>query len=172
MKSYSAGAAARVISVLAPTFCLGAAPALADKDVFGRFVGRWDIQAKTTQPQRSKMAYSETYEWTLDGKFIQGRTGRKADGSYDIAYGTYDKKADGYPFWIFSSSGSYTYLAPAKWYSGKQMMEWENPKDWDVAYHSRCYFPDADNRACNLIIKDWKGKVLLEMEWRAVRRGN
>lgn len=63
-------------------------------------------------------------------------------------------------------------MAPAKWNPGKQMMEWENPKDWDVVYHSRCYFPDADNRDCNLIIKDWKGKVLLEMEWRAVRRGN
>jgi hypothetical protein len=151
---------------------LGAAPVLADKDVLGRFVGRWDIQARTLQPQRSTMAYSETYDWALDGKFIQGKTGRKPDGTYDVVFGTYDKKADGYPFWIFSSSGSYTYLAPAKWNPGKRTMEWENPKESDVVYRSLCHFPDADNRSCNLIIKDWKGKVLLELEWRALRRGN
>ncbi|MBU4263694.1 MAG: hypothetical protein KKC76_17705 [Proteobacteria bacterium] len=90
----------------------------------------------------------------------------------DVIFGTYDRHADGYPFWIFSSSGSYIYLPPAKWNPRKRAMEWENPKESDIIYRSRCHFPDKNNRDCWLIMKDWKGKVLLELEWRAVRRGD
>lgn len=145
-------------------------PAMADKDVLALYVGHWDIHATTRQPALSKTQYSETYEWTLDGHFIRGQTGRKADGAYDIIFGTYDEKADGYPFWIFSSAGSFTYVSPGKWDAGSRVMTWENPKEWDIAYHSRCHFPDRDNRSCTLLIKDWKGKVLLDLEWRAQRR--
>jgi hypothetical protein len=105
----------------------------------------------------------------LDRKFIRGRTARKQDGSLDIVFGTYDQNADGYPFWIFSSSGSYLYLPPAVWNAGEQTMEWKNPSGLDINYRSRCRFPDRDNRLCHMIIKDWKGKVILEMEWAAVR---
>jgi hypothetical protein len=144
--------------------------ARADKEVLEYYVGHWDIHAETLQPEPSRTSYTERYEWTLDGRFIQGKTGRKADGAYDVIYGTYDAKADGYPFWIFSSSGSYTYLPPAKWNARERTMEWENPENWDVVYKSRCHFPDRDSRHCSLNMKDWKGKVLLDLKWRATRR--
>jgi hypothetical protein len=144
----------------------------ADVGVLGYFVGQWEIHARTLRPEPSTASYHESYEWVLDGKYVRGETGRKADGSRDIVFGTYDAQADGYPFWIFSSSGSYLYLPPATWNARDKTMEWENPSGWDIVYRSRCHFPDRDNRHCTLIMKDWKGKVLLETEWRAVRRAD
>lgn len=149
---------------------LGGHAVHADVDVLGLFVGHWDIKAQTLQPEPASASYSERYEWVLDSKFVRGETGRKADGSKDIIYGTFDPQADGYPFWIFSSSGSYLYLPPATWDAGRQTMEWKNPKGLDINYHSRCHFPDRNNRHCNLIMKDWKGAVMLELQWHAIRR--
>lgn len=150
--------------------CISAQLAWADLKVLERYIGNWDIQAHTLQPEASTASYQETYEWVLDRKFIRGKTGRKQDGSFDIVFGTYDANADGYPFWIFSSSGSYLYLPPAVWSEHEQAMDWENPSSLDINYRSRCRFPSNDRRQCHMIIKDWKGKVILEMEWTARRR--
>lgn len=144
----------------------------ADQGVLGKFIGEWDIHARTLRPTPGTTRYGERYEWVLDGQFIRGETDRRADGSHDIVFGTYDKKADGYPFWIFSSSGTYIYLPPAKWNARTRTMEWQNPEGFDISYRSRCHFPDADHRHCNLVMKDWKGKVLLELQWDAKRRRN
>jgi len=35
-----------------------------------KFVGRWDVQVKTLQPQKSDLTYIVTSEWMLDRKFI------------------------------------------------------------------------------------------------------
>ena len=158
------------IAAMAVHLCLAAPLVRADISVLERFIGHWDIHAEILRPEPLKTSYSETYEWVLDGKFVRGKTARKADGNQDIIFGTYDKQTDGFPFWIFSSSGSYLYLAPAIWHPRELTMEWKNPSGWDVNYHSSCHFPDRDNRSCGLIMKDWKGKVMLEMKWRAVRR--
>lgn len=143
--------------------------AVADLQVLDLFTGSWDINAETVQPRPGTAHYSEHYDWVLDGKFIRGETGRKADGSKDIVFGTYDAQADGYTFWIFSSSGSFIYLPPGIWDERHRTMEWRNPKGFDLNYHSSCRFPDRDNRYCELIMKDWKGKVVLELKWHAVR---
>lgn len=144
--------------------------ALADEGGLDMFVGRWDLRVQILQPERKVLNYSETYEWVLDRKFVRGHTGRKPDGTEDIVFGTYDAKVDGYPFWIFSSTGSYTYLPPGSFDARRRAMDWKSPAEWDISYRSRCLFPDARTRRCTLIMKNWKGKVLLEQEWTAVRR--
>lgn len=151
--------AAALLGVLA-----GERSALADPKVLELFVGHWDIHARTLQPEPATASYRERYEWVLDGHFIRGETGRKADGSRDIIFATYDAQARGYPFWVFSSSGTYLYLPPATWNERRRTMEWENPKGFDINYRSRCHFPDRNNRLCSLIMEDWKGKVLMEHE--------
>jgi len=143
----------------------------ADESVLDNYIGSWDVRVKTLRPAKSEVNYSEVYEWVLGIRFIRGKTGTKTDGSEDIVFGTYDAKSKGYPFWIFSSSGSYTYLPPATWNKRKRLMEWKNPSGWDINYLSRCLFPDKNTRRCSLIMKDWKGKVLLEQAWTAVRKG-
>lgn len=145
--------------------------ASSDSDVLELFVGRWDVYIDRRHPEPATTHYTETYSWTLDRQFIRGETERKDDGSRDLIFGTYDAQVDGYPFWIFSSSGSYLYLPPGKWNARQRVMEWENPPGWDINYHSRCHFPDRDTRTCTLRMTDWKGQLLLDTEWRAERRG-
>lgn len=159
---YSGMALAAVVGSSAPAV-------LADESVLGRYLGNWEMRVRTLQPAKPDIVYKEVYQWVLDRRFIQGHTDRKPDGTEDLIYGTYDAGSGGYPFWIFSSSGSYTYLPPAHWDEGKRTMEWKNPSGWDINYFGRCQFPNANERHCSLIMKDWKGKVLLQQEWSATR---
>lgn len=160
---------ANIITALSLSLCLMTPPTRADKGGLDGFVGRWQVLVHTLQPTRSESSYTETYEWVLEGEFLRGKTGRKSDGTYDIVFATYDEKVDGYPFWIFSSSGSYTYLFPASWDAQKKTMEWKNPPEFDISYQSRCAFPDRNSRQCFLIVKDWRGAVVSELEWSAKR---
>lgn len=157
-------------AALAFLFCFISVAADADKGGLEIFLGQWEVHVKTLQPQKSEVTYTEAYEWVLDGKFLKGQTGRKSDGTRDVSYGTYDEELEGYPFWIFSSSGAYIYLAPATWDARTRTMTWKNPHGSDISYLSRCMFPDENTRKCSLITKDWKGAVLLEQEWSAFRR--
>ena len=159
-----------VIAVLGSTLLFTTSAVCAEPGGLDVFVGHWDMHVTTLQPKKSEISYTEVYEWVLDRQFIRGQTGRKPDGSEDVIYGTYDAQAKGYPFWIFSSSGSYVYLAPATWNTRTRTMEWKNPAGWDISYQGRCNFPDENTRHCSMIQKDWKGTVLLEQQWSAVRR--
>jgi hypothetical protein len=146
--------------------------ARAQESALAKFVGRWDVRLKTLQPQKPDLTYIETYEWVLNGQFVRARTERKSDGTEDMIIAGYDPQTKGYPFWIFSSTGTYMYLAPATWDARNQIMEWKNPPQLDISYQGRCIFPDENTRRCTLIMKDWMGKVLLEQESSAVRRND
>ena len=142
----------------------------ADEGGLEGFVGSWKVHVKMLHPEKSESTYTETYEWVLDGKFLRGQTERKSDGTQDIIFATYNEQEQGYPFWIFSSSGTYLYLAPATWDSRSRVMEWKNPPQFDISYQSSCNFPDKNSRHCTLIMKDWKGTVLKDLTWSALRQ--
>jgi hypothetical protein len=108
----------------------------------------------------------------LGGEFLEGRTEGRADGVEDLIVGTYDQHAEGYPFWFFSSSGTYLYLAPGKWDARSRTLELTNPAGSDITYTPRVTFPDARTRRWTIVIKDWKGTVLVRQQGRAVRRGD
>jgi Protein of unknown function (DUF1579) len=151
---------------------LTAASARAQDNVLERFVGRWDVRVKTLQPQQADIKYIETYEWMLDRKFVRARTEGKTDGTEDMVVGSYDPKANGYPFWIFASSGTFLYLAPGTWDARSRTLEWKSPLLLDVSYQARCMFPDDYTRRCTLVLKNWLGKVLLDQDSSAVRRND
>lgn len=163
-----------VTTVLATALLFIGLAVRADEGGLDVYVGRWDVHVKTLRPQKSEVSYVEVYEWVLDHKFLRGQTGGKPDGTEDVIYATYDQQAKGYPFWIFSSSGSYSYLPPATWDVRKRTMEWSSPKQWvrqwNISFRGRCDFPDEQTRHCTFVTKDWKGAVLLEQEFSAVRR--
>jgi hypothetical protein len=156
-------------TALALSVLLIGAHAYADEGGLEGFVGNWDVHMKMLHPEKSESTYTETYEWVLDGKFLRGQTGQKSDGTQDIIFATYNKQEQGYPFWVFSSAGTYMYLAPATWNSQSRIMEWRNPPQLDISYQSSCNFPDKNSRYCTLIMKDWKGTVLKELTWSALR---
>jgi hypothetical protein len=163
-------APALLIGVLGGALSIICPTVRADQSVLELFLGQWNVRVRTLQPAPAEVTYVETYAWVLDRKFIRAETTQKSDGTSDVVFGTYDPKAQGYPFWVFSSTGSYSYLAPGKWDASRRILEWKNPPNWDVYYVARCRFPDRANRACTLLLKDWKGKVLLEQTIHAVRR--
>ncbi len=168
----AAGALVRnvIAATLAAVFGLAGPVARADDGALEKFLGRWDVRVKTLQPPKPDLTYIETYAWVLGRQFLRATTENKSDGTEDIIIAGYDPQTKGYPFWVFSSTGAYVYLAPGTWDSRNRVIEWKNPPQWDISYRGRCIFPDEKSRRCTLIMKDWKGKVLLEQESSAVRR--
>jgi hypothetical protein len=162
--------AARIAALLIVS--LAASSARAQDNVLEKFVGRWDVRVKTLQPQKPDIAYIEIYEWTLDRKFVKARTEGKTDGTEDMVVAGYDPKTNGYPFWIFSSSGTFLYLPPGTWDARNRTLEWKSPPLLDVSYQGRCTFLDDNTRRCTTMIKNWLGKVLLEQESNSVRRND
>lgn len=162
----------RMIAVLAIALSLAGVPARAQDNALENFVGRWDVRVKTLQPPKPELTYIETYEWMLDRKFVRARTEGKSDGTEDLIVAGFDPKANGYSFWIFSSTGTFMYLAPGTWDARSRTMEWKSPALSDVSYRGRCTFTDDNSRHCTLILKNWLGRVLLEQESDAVRRND
>src|SRR5262245_45837147 len=152
--------------------CFAESSACAQDNLLDKYVGRWDVRVKTLQPQKPDITYIETYEWVLDRKFVRGRTESKTDGTDDMIVVGYDPKTNGYPFWIFSSSGTFLFLAPGSWDARNRILEWKSPPLLDVSYQARCTFPDDNNRRCTLVLKNWLGKVLLEQDSSAIRRND
>jgi hypothetical protein len=134
------------------------------------FRGSWDVTVRTRLPRPTVVTYTETYTWALDQRFLHGDSGRKSDGTQDLVMATYDQPSGGYPFWIFSTSGAWIYLAPGVWDEAQRTMVWKNPPNVAVTYLTRCVFPDTKSRRCSTLVKDWKGSVLLDQEASAVRR--
>jgi Protein of unknown function (DUF1579) len=151
---------------------LAGGSARAQDNVLDKFVGRWDVRVKTLQPQKPDLTYIEIYEWMLDRRFVRARTEGKTDGTEDMIVVGYDPKTNGYPFWIFSSSGTFLFLAPGTWDARNRIMEWKSPPLLDVSYQARCTFTDDSNRRCALVLKNWLGKVLLEQDSSAIRRND
>lgn len=145
----------------------------ANDEVLDLFVGNWEATVKTTRPEEAVVTYRETYEWVLGRKFLLGKTRDKSDGFEDVIYATYDEQAKGYPFWIFSSSGSHLTLPAGKWNAKKRTLEFRNPPGFglDITYRTQVVFADNERR-WTVIIKDLMGKVLLEQEGNAVRRSD
>ena len=134
------------------------------------FRGTWNVTVRIRQPKPSVVTYTETYEWSLERRFLRGDSGRKSDGTQDLVMASYDQATGGYPFWIFSSSGTWIYLPPGSWDEATRTMSWKNPPNNPVSYLTRCVFPDANSRRCSSWVKDWKGTLLLDQEATAVRR--
>ena len=97
-----------ILAALAAAFCLAEPSASADEGALDKFLGRWDVRVKRLQPEKPDVTYTETYEWVLQRKFIRGKTERKSDGTEDVIFAGYDPQTKGYPFWIFSSTGTYS----------------------------------------------------------------
>jgi len=143
--------------------------AMADTDVLGLFIGEWTVAVEQRVPVERKASHREHYVRMLDGAFIRGEIGPKFDGSREISIGGYDAKAEGYAFWVFSTTGTMLYVPPGQWDEQRRTLTWENPAGWDVNYFSQCRFPDRDTRECTLTTKNWYGKVLFDSRWRARR---
>ena len=138
--------------------------------VLERFRGTWDVTVRIRVPKPAVITSTETWDWTLDRRFLRGDTGIRSDGSQEHVIAGYDSTTGGFPYWIFSSAGTVIFLAPGTWNAATQTLEWKNPAGENIQYLVRCVLADRDKRQCTALAKDWKGKVLLDQEAVAVRR--
>ncbi len=138
--------------------------------VLDRFAGTWDVTVTTRRPKPSVVTYTFTYTWVLDHRYLHGDTGIKSDGTQELVMFTYDQAARGYPLWIFYSSGPAFYLPPGIWEESSRTMTWKNAPSLTVSYLNRCSFQDATTEHCTVLVKDWRGAVLLEQDSVALRQ--
>jgi hypothetical protein len=138
--------------------------------VLERFVGTWDVSVRVKRPAQAVVTYTETVVWADGKRWLRGDTGPKSDGTRDWSMTGFDEASGGYPLWIFSSTGAWYYLAPGKWDEGARSIDWRNPPLLPVSHRTHCVFVDARTRQCSSVVKDWKGSVLLEQDYKAVRR--
>jgi Protein of unknown function (DUF1579) len=146
------------------------APGTAQLKVLDRLVGTWEVTVRSRRPRPGTMKYSETYDWVLDRRFIRGETVRKPDGTADIYMATYEPATRHYHFWIFNSQGTFVEIPTGTWNETAREMEWKSGPGSPLALNGRWIFLDANTRLWTTEVKDWKGKVLLDVEGRAVRR--
>ena len=153
-----------------PAKCLGICSpfwhncALAALKVLDRWRGRRQVTTTTTQPVASVAKSLTTNTWILGDRFLQGDSGVKSDGTRDLSMMTFDAVARSYPLWIFTSTGVVYYLADGEWDESRRTMLWGSAFNLAMSYRYRCRFLDDDSYRCHSLIKDWKGKVLLELE--------
>lgn len=145
-----------------------AAPAA--PDLLKRFAGDWDITVSVRRPVKTVVRYSESAVLAPGGKLLRTTTSVKPDGTQDWSMMTFDKASGGYPIWIFSSTGATFYLAPGKWDEESRSIVWRAPAPSPVSHQTRCMFTDERTRTCETLVKDWKGSVLLDQSYTAVRR--
>ena len=138
--------------------------------VLDRFAGTWDVTITTRRPKPAVVTYMFTYAWVLDHRYLQGDTGIKSDGTQDLVIFTYEQASNGYPLWIFYSSGAWIYLPPGVWDESSRTMTWKSAPTLTVSYLNRCSFQDAKTQRCTVLVKDWRGTVLLEQDSVALRR--
>jgi hypothetical protein len=159
------------LHVLQGALCASlASMAGADPGPLELLVGRWEARVQTHQPEAATVTYVETYRSVLGGGFIEGRTEQKSDGTEDRVFATHDAQSDSYLFWVFSSAGKFVNLPPAKWDARARSLDWTNPWNSDISYSTRVVFTENNAREWTVLVKDWKGTVLLRQSGRAVRR--
>lgn len=140
----------------------------AQRAVLDRFVGTWDVTATAKVPKLAPVTSTFTWAWVLDHRFLRGESSVKSDRSQEMQVFGHD--ADGYPLWIFSSSGLVLYLPRGEWNESTATMAWKNAPTDPILYTTRCTFESAATLRCSVQVKNLAGKVTIESESVAVRR--
>jgi hypothetical protein len=138
--------------------------------VLERFVGTWDVAVHVKRPKDMVVTYTESVVWAHGKRWLRSDTGVKSDGTQDWSTTGFDQASGGYPTWIFSSTGAWYFLAPGQWDEAARSIEWKSPPLLPVSHRTHCTFTDARTRQCSTLVKNWAGHVLLEQDYKAVRR--
>lgn len=168
-RALRAALAATALAIAGPAGADDLAARLKVLDAFG---GTWAVTATTLRPAKAVTTSTTTNRWVLEGRFMQGDSGRKSDGGHDLSMMTYDPTTRAYPLWIFFANGTVFYLVDGRWNEATRTMTWKAPPNTQGSYEHRCTFPDAASFRCQSIAKDWRGAVLFELETTATRRGS
>jgi len=138
--------------------------------VLERFAGDWEVQVTATKPVKVFSRYFESAVLAPGGKLLRTSTSVKPDGTQDWSMMMYDAPSGGYPLWTFTSAGALHYLAPGRWNAETRSIVWKAPPGAPVSHKTTCTFSDERTRNCQTLVKNWKGGVLLDQSYTAIRR--
>lgn len=152
-----------------------AAPLPPELEPLDLFRGTWEHQVishpSECTPERTTMSCTETKEWTLGGRLLQGYTDWSPTGLTGFSLMAYDTRDHAYRQWYFDSNGA----LPADGYRGQ----------WDEATRTftfkdmspdgatsllTCRFVGNDKYEWTLRTTDATGKVLVHLEATAKRQ--
>jgi hypothetical protein len=139
--------------------------------VIEKWRGTWDVKATRRHPQPAgEVTYVETFDWTLDGRYLRSETSKKSDGSKSMSMFWYDVFTKTYRFMYFDSLGLAVELPPPIWSENTQTMEWKASLFAPVSYAALATFTDPNTIRWKSLWKDWKGTAILDLEGTSFRR--
>ena len=140
-----------------------------------RFIGSWEQQvvlnpAEWNLERRNIIATTE-YTWILDGRVLQNQSVSEPDGTKGMVLTTYDTDGKEYRQWYFDSNGA----LPAdgdrgQWNEAAKTFMWKGTDRWGNAGTHVYRFIDHDHFEWRLVVKDYSGKVMSDMEGKAKRQ--
>jgi hypothetical protein len=139
--------------------------------IIDKWRGTWVVQStRRAPPPAQEISYEETFEWTLDGRFLKSETTRKSDGGRSMSMFWFDVFTKSYRFVIFDAGGFALELPPPVWHESTQTMQWKSGRLSPTSYTAHARFRDADTIEWKSVWQDWKGNSILELEGVSRRR--
>ena len=136
-----------------------------ESKIIDKWRGTWVVKSMRRAPAPvQEISYEETFEWTLDGRFLRSETTRKSDGGKSSTWFWFDAFTKTYRFVIFDAAGFALELPPPTWHEATQTMEWKSGRFSPTSYVAHATFRNPDTIEWKSQWRDWKGNPILELE--------
>jgi hypothetical protein len=152
------------------------APALrgpAQRQVLARRLGEWageiTIRRAAWTPFEGKLRSQESVKVVLGRRFIEERGTSQPGGGESRLLVTWDATKKVYRSWYFDSDGL-TSESTGKWDAKARTLTWTSPLEGGGTMTTVWKFVDDDTFTWELLAKDKKGKVLLDMSGKSKRK--
>lgn len=156
--------------------------------ILDKWRGTWKVTAIYHPPDPKTLTYVDTFKWVLHGRFLQGESSEKSDGTKAMSMIWFDLFTQSYRFVIYDSTepkpaeeagevplpwgGIAVELPPPTWHEDTQTMEWDSGFFGPVKYTGRSRFVNDDMIISSGLLKDWKGTVIVDVETTSIRQHN
>jgi len=138
----------------------------------GALVGNWDTQATFKKaewtPKEVKVSGSIKSEWTLGGRFVQGK-GRDSNTPEVQTHWTYDVNKKAYRMWFFASDGNVAEWA-GKWNPDSKTFTLKNDLGNEITDTFVVRIVDANTIELASEAKGKDGKIYFAYEGKWTRR--
>ena len=142
--------------------------------ILDKWRGNWRVTARFNKPNAKTVTYDEHYDWVMNGRFLRGETSQQPDGNTTMMMMWYEENIKSYRILYFFSKPTSVGLVgeppPATWNEQTQTMEANAFFFGFGGYTGRETFLNKDTIKWNIVVKDWKGVVTLDMEGTNIRR--
>ena len=145
----------------------------AELKVLDRMIGEWNLvhiqKPAAWTPDGGRTTSKIERQWILDCRFVM-ETAIVSDGRENMSLFGFDPQNKGYRSWWFSSDGNRN-TSTGSWNEQAQTMSFVTDLDDGIKIRSSGRFADPNHEVWEFKATDAAGKVYLDMEITATRRG-